>query len=300
MKTATLTRRASGVDLRKLEIFAAVAQSGGFSAGAEQLHMAQPAVSIAVRKLEDSLGVTLFDRSSRSIELTAEGEQLLGRAQSILQQVQELAQSAGDLSGLLRGELSISCPPMLATYFLPDLLSGFLTEHSGLTASVTQAGTTQIEEMLLRDDIELGVTTTSGTEDLERLPLIKEQMVVCVAENHPWAERSHLNTQELHNTPMVVYESGYFIRAQLDQLCREAAVEPELRLQSNFLPLLVRMVKQGIGVTVGLRTMAEQEPVIAGIPLTPGVEVPMALAKRKGRTISRANQAFLDWVALQL
>ena len=97
---------------------------------------------------------------------------------------------------------------MLATYFLPDLLSGFLTEHSGLTASVTQAGTTQIEEMLLRDDIELGVTTTSGTEDLERLPLIKEQMVVCVAENHPWAERSHLNTQELHNTPMVVYESG--------------------------------------------------------------------------------------------
>jgi len=61
------------VDLRKLEIFAAVAQSGGFSAGAEQLHMAQPAVSIAVRKLEDSLGVTLFDRSSRSIALTAEG-----------------------------------------------------------------------------------------------------------------------------------------------------------------------------------------------------------------------------------
>ena len=77
---------------------------------------------------------------------------------------------------------------MLATYFLPDLLSGFLTEHSGLTASVTQAGTTEIEDRLLRDDIELGVTTASGSpESWSDLPLINEQMVVCVAESHPWA-----------------------------------------------------------------------------------------------------------------
>ncbi|MEP5569095.1 MAG: LysR family transcriptional regulator [Halioglobus sp.] len=288
------------MDLRKLEIFAAVAETGSFSAGADQLHMAQPAVSIAVRKLEESLGVTLFDRSGRAIALTAEGQQLLGRAHSILQQVEDLAVSAGDLSGLLRGELSISCPSMLATYFLPDLLSGFLTEHSGLTASVTQAGTTEIEDRLLRDEIELGVTTASGSGELERLPLINEQMVVCVSETHPWARRRYVGIEDLQATPMVVYESGYFIRAQLDQLCHAAAIEPELRMQSNFLPLLVRMVKQGIGVTVGLRTMADQEPGIIGIPISPRVEVPMALAKRRGRTISRANQAFLDWVALQL
>lgn len=288
------------IDLRKLEIFSAVARAGSFSAAAQQLHMAQPAVSIAVRKLEESLGVTLFDRSGRSIVLTSEGRQLLGRAQSILQQVQDLAQSAGDLSGLLRGELSISCPSMLATYFLPDLLSGFLAEHTGLTASVTQAGTTQIEEMLLRDDIELGVTTAGGHAELERLPLVTEQMVVCVAEDHPWARRRYLTITELQSVAMVVYESGYFIRAQLDQLCQAASVEPDLRMQSNFLPLLVRMVKQGLGVTVGLGTMAQQEPGIVGIPLSPKVEVPMALAKRKGRMISRANQAFLDWVALQL
>lgn len=288
------------MDLRKLQIFAVVAKNGSFSAGADELHMAQPAVSIAVRKLEESLGVTLFDRSGRAIALTAEGQQLLGRAQSILQQVQDLAESAGDLSGLLRGELSISCPSMLATYFLPDLLSGFLTEHSGLTASVTQAGTTEIEDRLLRDDIELGVTTASGSGELERLPLINEQMVVCVAQSHPWARRRYLGIEDLQATPMVVYESGYFIRAQLDRLCHASAVEPELRMQSNFLPLLVRMVKQGIGVTVGLRTMADQEPDIVGIPISPRVDVPMALAKRRGRTISRANQAFLDWVALQL
>ena len=288
------------MDLRKLQIFSAVAHAGSFSTAAEQLHMAQPAVSIAVRKLEESLGITLFDRSGRTIALTAEGEALLSRARSILLQVEELEASAGDLKGLLRGELSIACPSMLATYFLPDLLSGFLAEHSGLTASVTQAGTTEIENMLLRDEIELGVTTANGATELERLPLVTEQMVICVEEAHPWSRRRGLKIEDLHQAPMVVYESGYFIRAQLDQLCLAAAIKPDMRIQSNFLPLLIRMVKQGLGVTVGLRTMAEQEPGIIGIPLKPRVEVPMALAKRKGRTISRANQAFLDWAAFQL
>lgn len=288
------------MDLRKLEIFSTVARAGSFSQGAEQLHMAQPAVSIAVRKLEDSLGLRLFDRSGRRIALTSEGAHLLDRAEAILGQVRELQQSAGELAGLLRGELSIASPSMLATYFLPDLLGDFLARHPGLTASVIQAGTNEVEAMLLRDEIELGVTTAEGTDELERTPIVDEEMVICVAEDHPWAEREQLPVEELHRAPMVVYESGYFIRARLDALCREAGVAPELRIQSNFLPLLLRMVKQGTGATVGLRSMAEQEPGIRGIPLQTAVPVSMALAKRRGRTISRANQVFLDWAAFTL
>lgn len=287
------------MNLRKLEIFSAVARAGSFSAAAAQLHMAQPAVSIAVRKLEESLDLVLFDRSGKRIALTAEGLQLLAQAEDILQQVEAMEQSAGAMKGLLQGELSIACPSMLATYFLPELLSGFLSQHPGLRTSVTQAGTSQVEEMLLQDEIEIGVTSAQSDAELELLPLVNEQMVVCVAENHPWAGHRELTIKDLHQVPMVVYESGYFIRSLLDQLCRESGITPDLRLQSNFLPLLINMVKQGLGVTVGLQAMAEQEPGICGIPLSPGAGVPMALAKRRGRTISRANQAFLDWAAIR-
>ena len=286
------------MDLRKLEIFAAVARAGSFSAAAEHLHMAQPAVSIAVRKLEESLDLILIDRSGRRIALTAEGRQLLSQAEEVLQQIDVMQQSAGAMKGLLLGELSIACPSMLATYFLPELLSGFLSQHPGLKTSVTQAGTSQIEQMLLQDEIEIGVTSAQSQAELDLLPLVNEQMVVCVAEDHPWAKRRYIPIKDLHEVPMVVYESGYFIRSLLDQLCRECGVTPDLRMQSNFLPLLINMVKQGLGITVGLRAMAEQEPGIRGIPLSPRAEVPMALAKRRGRTISRANQAFLDWAAI--
>ena len=288
------------LDLRKLEIFVRVAELKNFSQAAHSLHMAQPAVSIAVRKLEESLGVALFDRSGRRVELTAEGVNLLQRAKLVLREVEELKRSTSAMSGLLVGELDIACPSMLATHFLPDLLTGFLAEHPGLTASVTQAGTSRVEQMLLEDEIEIGVTSAESSPhsaELELLPLVKEQMVLCVAQNHPWAKRRQLRIEDLQGIPMVVYESGYFIRSKLDQLCAERGVTPDFRMQSNFLPLLVSMVKQGLGCTVGLKIMAQQEPGIVGVPLAPRVPVPMALGKRRGRTISRANQAFLDWVS---
>ena len=129
------------MNLRKLEIFVRVAQLRNFSRAAEELHLAQSAVSISVRKLEESLGTSLFDRSGNGVQLTAEGRNLLGKAQSILRDVDELEESVGAMNKLLAGELTIACPSMLATYFLPDLLSGFLALHPALKASVTQAGT---------------------------------------------------------------------------------------------------------------------------------------------------------------
>jgi DNA-binding transcriptional LysR family regulator len=291
------------VDLRKLEIFARVAELRSFSHAATSLHMAQPAVSIAIRKLEESLDTPLLNRGGGRVTLTSEGENLLRRALVILQEVEELKRSVGGMNDLLLGELDIACPSMLATYFLPGLLSRFLAEHPGLTAAVTQAGTTRIEELLLAGEIDIGVTSAEASPrlaDLELVPLVAEEMVLCVATDHPWATRTEVAIADLHRTPMVVYASGYYIRSKLDLLCAEQAVEPDYRLQSNFLPLLVNMVRQGLGCSVGLRIMAEQEPGIVGVPLVPGGEVRMALAKLRGRTLSRANQGFLDWVSARL
>ncbi|MEH6591398.1 MAG: LysR family transcriptional regulator [Halioglobus sp.] len=287
------------MDLRKLEIFARVAELGNFSKAAESLHMAQPAVSIAVRKLEQSLETPLFDRSGRQIKVTAEGRVLLEKALRILREVDDLSHSAGSMKDLMSGELTIACPSMLATYFLPDLLSGFLTLHPGLKAAVTQAGTTRVEQMLRDDEIEIGITTSSASleGDLEIIPLVSEQIVLCVANDHPWAGRRSIAIEELDQSPMVVYESGYFIRGKLDQLCAAKGVMPDFRMQTNFLPLIIKMVKEGLGSTVGLKIMGVEEHGICGIALKPRSEINMGLAKRRGRTISRANQAFLDWAA---
>ena len=100
------------MDLRKLDIFTRVARLKSFSRAAEDLHMAQPAVSIAVRKLEESLGVTLLDRSGRQVTLTAEGSVVLARADVILRETEELLRTSDAMGQLLQGELNIACPSM--------------------------------------------------------------------------------------------------------------------------------------------------------------------------------------------
>ncbi|ROS01458.1 DNA-binding transcriptional LysR family regulator [Sinobacterium caligoides] len=286
------------MDLRKLQIFLVVAEQLSFSAAAKQLHMAQPAVSIAIRKLEEELGTLLLERAHRGIRLTEEGLVTQARARDILQQVKELNHCVGEMANLLRGEVRIACPSMVATYLLPELLGDFLLTHTGLTASVTQNGTQHIEQMLLDDQIELGVVTiTDGQEGLETQPLIEQEVQLCVALDHPLAKHQVIELPQLSNLAMVIYESDYYIRKLLDAACATHKVSPDIRLQTNFLPLIKGMVKRGIGVTVGLNMMAEQEDSLAGIPFQPPIHIQMAIAKRRGRVISRANQALLDWLA---
>lgn len=285
------------MDLRKLEIFICVAEQQSFSQAAKKLHMAQPAVSIAVRKLEEELGTTLLERDNKAIRLTSEGQTAMAQAKQILMQVGELKDSMSELNGLLKGELNIACPSMLATYYFPDLLEQFLSRQTGLTASIIQAGTKRIESMLLQDEVELGVISLQGSHDgLEVIPLIKEQIVLCVGKDHEFNQKKRIHINTLNQLPMVLYQQDYFIRQMLDQACAEHSVLPDIRMQTNFLPLLTRMVKNGMGASVGLKIMAEQEQGIHGITLTPKMELQMAVAWKKGKRISKANQAFVDWL----
>ncbi|MFV0277058.1 MAG: LysR family transcriptional regulator [Parahaliea sp.] len=291
------------MDLRKLHIFCTVARLGSFSQAAENLHMAQPAVSIAVRKLEEELGLALLDRGGRQVAATAEGRELRQRAEAILGEVDALRHSLGERRQLLRGELTVSCPSMVATYFLPCLLGNFLAHHPGLSANISQCGSGDILRQLLRGELELGVVSEdelAPDAPLERVALLEQPILLCMHAGHPWASRAQIAVEELHDSPMVVYASGYFIRQRLDALCEERGVRPEFRLQSNFLPLLVNMVRQGFGTTVGLEVLTAAEKGIVGVPLAGGARLHMALAKRRGGRISRVNQTFFDWLPSQL
>ena len=286
------------MDLRKLQIFVTVATEGNFSRAAEKLHMAQPPVSIAVRKLEEELGAQLLIRDTRQLELTAEGRDVLRQAQNILAQVDELAHSVGEYGQLLRGEISLACPSMVGTYYLPELLGEFLDLHQGLTASVTQTGTRTIERLLLASEIELGVITQDTPDPaLEVIPLLTEQIYVCVGARHPLRKRKSLSLSELDQLPMVLYEPDYFIRQRLDLLCAQAHVAPDVRLQTNYLPLITKMVKQNHGATVALGMMAEQESGVFALSLQPPQPVSMGIAYVRGRQLSRANRGFVDWLS---
>ncbi len=290
------------MDIRKLEIFSAVARLGSFSQAALTLHMAQPAVSIAVRKLEEELDCKLLDRQGRSVRLTREGSELLMHADKILLQVSKLKQSMSQREQLLKGEVIINCPSMLATYAFPDLLSEFLGHYPGLSAQVTQSGTRHIRALLQDQKIELGVITLDdqlNNDDLDIIELVDEEMMACLSPSHPMSSQKEITLDEFCQTPSILYESEYYIRKSLDRLCDAHNVNLDIRMQTNFLPLITRMVKQNLGITVGLKMMISEEKDLIGVPLKPTVAVKMALARRRGGTLSKANEALWQWLSQQ-
>ena len=285
------------MNIRRLQIFESVARLGGFSRAAQELHMAQPAVSIAVKKLEEELGVALLDRAGRQLRLTAEGAEALAGGRQILFQADSLKQRVAEMAGLAKGELSLACPSMLATYFLPGLLSPFLKAHGGIQASVHQAGTQAIEAMLLAGEVELGVVIVDQVSpQLEVTPLIQEEMVVCLHQDHPFAARAALSVEEAASLDLIMYEQEYFLRVTLDKLFAEAGIQPAYRMQTNFLPLIAGMVKQQLGATVALRMMAANEPELQAVSLQPGVSFQLGLARLKTRRLSSANSALVEWL----
>lgn len=285
------------MDIRKLEIFAAVARLKSFSKAAKELHMAQPAVSIAVKKLEQELNNPLLERSGRHVHLTAEGQETLLRASDILKQVRELKLHIEDMNELKTGQLEVACPAMLASYFLPDLLAEFLLSYPNVKATVTQAGTESIEQQLLNNEIEIGfVIADNAPKELDVIPLVSEHLVVCVHQRHRWAGRSFIPIKDLQETTMAVYKQDYYVRQQLDALCDQAGIQANIRLETDFLPLITKTIKQRLGISVALSMMAEQETGLKGIKLRPTAHFQMGIAKRRGRPISRANRAFLEWL----
>ncbi|MBY5990825.1 LysR family transcriptional regulator [Ferrimonas balearica] len=282
------------MDIRKLTIFATVARLGSLSAAARALHMAQPAVTIAIQKLEHQLDCTLLHRDRKGVQLTAEGRLALAQAERVLKEMSEFTELMSRSRGLLTGTVTLSCPAMLANSLLPRQLAPFLAQHPGLTASVHQAGTQAIAEAVLSGETELGVVSGPAPEGLASLVLHRARMVLLVPDGHRWAGEEAISATALAGQSMVVYQREYHLRQRLDRLCQAQGVVPDIKLETNFLPLIVQMVREGVGLGVGLSVMAEREAGIQGVPLVEEHPFDLALAWRADRPLSRANQAFVN------
>ena len=231
------------------------------------------------------------------MELTQEGLIAAERARKLLAEAKDLKQTMQGFNNLITGEVRVACPSMVATYYLPNILSPFLQKYSGLTANVFQAGTKKIENLIEEGEIEVGVITTDNPSTaLSLVPLLNEMVVLCVNKSHKLSSRKRIKAGDLSGLSMVAYEKDYFIRTKLEEFCSNTGVTPDIRIESNFLPLLLDAVKQNVGATVGLKMLADNEAEIVGVPFSPLIPIDMAVAWHPQKTLSKANQCFVDWL----
>lgn len=285
------------ITLRQLETFATVARLGSFSRAAEALHLTQPAVSIQIRQLAETVGMPLFDQAGRTPRLTAAGEELLTTTRS-LDDVWNRFESAIDaLRGLKRGTLRVALVTT-AKYFLPRMLGAFCKRYPDISIELEIANRDRVVERLRHNEDDLYVMSYPP-EDLDIVvhPFLDNEMVVLAPRGH-WAAERRVSLAELAGEPFLLREPGSGSRRAIDDFAREAGVGLRVRLALGSNEALLELAGTGMGLAVisrhALGDRLEVEGLVildvAGFPL----HRPWNLVHLRNKILPVPARAFLD------
>lgn len=285
------------LDVKWLRQFAAVAREGNITRAAKQLHLAQPAVSMTLKKLEQQLGVALFDRRQGRLHLTTEGERLYQHAQQIINALTLAEQDMAAWQNLSSGEVCIGIPSMLGSFYFPPLLMAFKHQYPGLSIRVEEAGTQDVLARLCQGQLGLGIVLTASLPpELTGLPLLREEMVAVVNEDHPARTLPFITMEAFLAEELALFRHGFFHREYIDAMAKKSGLEPRIGFESNLIPLLKAVVRQGFAITTFLRMAIKDDPDLFAVSFAEPYFLDLCLAWPNNRPLSRAEQAFVEFM----
>lgn len=285
------------MDIKQLRYFEAVAKRLSFSRAAEHLNIAQPALSMSIKKLEQQLALTLFHRSDRKISLTDEGNELLRHARVILRNMADAEHAMQQLRGIQRGVVRVGIPSMLGSYHFPPILMAFKHRYPELNLEVIEGGTWQIQQQLERGELDLGIIVAELVPDsLCATVFLQQEVMVTVSREHPLASQQQVTAKQFFEQELVMFKEGYFHRKVVDRLANQTDATPKISFETNLVPLIKSIVKQGFGISTLLGMAVEDDQDLVALPFADPVILDLSLAWSRDRHLSIANQTFLDFV----
>ena len=304
--TSTSGRRAGticGMELRHLRTIDAVARHGSLTKAGDELFLTQSAVSQQIRRLEEELGVEVFRRSSRRVELTAEGRVILGYAQRVLAEVDGLHSELEEITGLLSGQLRIGGVYPTGPYDLFGMLADFRAAHPGVAVHMVEDTQDDALAALRADELDCAFTALDPDalgEEFAATLLWKEEIVVALPLGHPLAAGDRVTFEQLAAEDLIAYRENSALRRRLERTMADRGLEPRNAFICTEMAAVRALASKGLGVAVLPRSVAEEPgPPIELRPIAPErLTWPVALVWRAARRQTPAGKAFLK-VALE-
>ena len=244
----------NNVELRHLRYFVAVAEELHFGRAARRLHIAQPPLSQQIRKLEETIGHALFQRTSRNVKLTAAGEELLKRAQQTLRKVVEDVDNTRRVG---RGEVGTLTVGFIASSMLtvfPQMLSSYRRQFPEVELRLREFYTSGLLRALRDGTAEIGFTRDAGSDEdgVRTEVLLPEPYIAVVPARHSLAQRSSLRVSDLRGEPFVLFSPsvGQSAWDKVERLCRQGGFRPQVVQEAPHWLSILRLVSAGLGVTI--------------------------------------------------
>lgn len=285
------------MELRHLRYFLAVADTLSFTRAAAELHLTQPTLSQQIKQLENSLGTPLFDRVGRKVRLTAPGAVFRQHAERALREVHSATEALAELEGMVRGTLSMGVFQSFNSSLLPPILAEFSATYPGVSVTVRQLPTGEMEERLAGGELDLGIAYGPPASDrIVAEKLFEEELSLVVGEGHPYARRREIHICELRDEPLILLGPEFPSRRLLAECFAAAGCEPRIRIEINSIDAILATVKCSQLATIQTRRMAGAFSGLHCVRLKPRLTREVAIFWRSDGYRSTAARAAADMV----
>lgn len=248
------------MNLRDLRYLVAVADLRNFNQAAEQCSISQPTLSTQIKKMEDGLGVQIFERTNKKVIPTEIGGQIVDSARRILLEVDIIEKLAEQTHDPLAGNFRLGAFPTLSTYIFPGLVPKIRQSMPRLRLILIEEKTFTLIEQLKLGQLDAALLALPIVDDyLETNPLFDDEFYLAVNDNHPLAARKSIDQSDLINQQLLLLDEGHCMRGQALQICQLYRTEEQQDVRATGLETLRQMVRAGTGITL-MPKIAIQQP----------------------------------------
>lgn len=284
------------INYKLLAAFMAVAQTGSFRRAAEETHRSIPAVSMQIKRLEEQLGIALFQRTTRKISLTPEGERLMiggRRAMAELQASLDYIRQAADVQ---RGHLSVGCVPTISSVYLPRVLAVFSGKYPGMTFSLREMVGETLLESVRRAEVDLAIGPApkdTAKAEVDIAPVFVDDYCVLLPTEHPAG--ATVTVAQLAKMPLIAPASSTAFRGHMDEVLKSLGTSVKSRISYEFMGIntLIAMVEAGMGVALLPRSAIPLHTTLKTARVVrPVLSRTIAIMTARGHSLPPAAQRF--------
>ncbi len=292
------------LDDHKLKVFCTVAETKSFSKASEIIHLTQPAVSLQIQALEELYETKLFDRSSNAVTLTPAGEVLYKYAKHILGLYASAEKEIGELTGLVKGSISIGASTTIGNYLLPRVISDFRKSRSKIKIHVQVGNTKRVVELLNSGNIDIGLVEGEvSRQKISTKKLIDDELCLVVPPQHPLSKRKDVSIFDITNEPFIIREEGSGTRQVIEKYLAKHGITTQsmkITLILGSTESIKHAVENGMGLAIISRWAALKEAKFGTLKLLSFREEKLmrefTLITHKNEVLSYAAEDFLDYV----
>jgi DNA-binding transcriptional LysR family regulator len=283
------------MDIAALKAFVAVAESGSFSRAAETVFLTQPAISKRIAALETELGTSLFDRIGRKVQLTEAGKALLGRAHTILIEVEDARRSITNLSGVIGGTLAMAASHHIGLHRLPNALKAYNQRYPDVQLDLKFMDSEGACAAIEHGDLELGVVTLPehASADLRTIKIWDDPLEIVVGKDHPLAKEKTIKPITLLNYPAILPGPGTITRELILSALASVRDGIDIGMATNYMEVLKMLAAIGLGWSALPHTLIDENLHILKIE---GVKIErqLGIVLHRERSLSNAARAMMD------